>query len=94
MASQGGGGDLGNRSDNGGVEDHSGDGVNGGDQHRGGSSDLGARRKTLNADRQRGFQPSARIVTTTLNDMRAKEGALVSRFMTFLNSQQEEYVCF
>ena len=52
-------------------------------------NDLGARRKSdssgLNPDRQRGFQQGARVTTTTLNDMRAKEGALVSRFMTFLN---------
>ena len=52
-------------------------------------NNLGARKKTdssgLNPDRQRGFKPDARVTTTTLNDMRAKEGALVSRFMTFLN---------
>ena len=57
--------------------------------HQGNKNDnnLGARKKNdssgLNPDRQRGFQPSARVTTTTLNDMRAKEGALVSRFMTF-----------
>ena len=41
----------------------------------------------LNANRQRGFsssKPNVRIPTSTLADMQAKEGSLVSKFMTFL----------
>ena len=51
---------------------------------------LGAIRRNdgsgLNVNRQRGFnfQQNMRIATTSLNDMRAKEGAIVSKFMTFL----------
>ena len=36
----------------------------------------------LNPNRQRGF---IRIETPTLNDMKAKQGAIVSKFMTFMN---------
>ena len=32
---------------------------------------------------QRGFDVQSRIETPTLNDMKAKQGAIVSRFMTF-----------
>ena len=39
----------------------------------------------LNPSRQRGFNWQQRIVTPTLNDMRAKQGAVVSKFMTFMN---------
>ena len=40
----------------------------------------------LLANRQRGFSisKSTRVPTTNLNDMQAKEGSLVSKFMTFL----------
>ena len=44
----------------------------------------------LNADRQRSFSSQdrhkidTRVPTSNLNDMQAKEGALVSKFMTFL----------
>ena len=36
----------------------------------------------LNPSRDRGFQ-GARMETPTMNDMRAKQGAIVARFMTF-----------
>ena len=39
----------------------------------------------LNPKRQRGFNWQPRIVTPTLNDMKAKQGAVVSKFMTFMN---------
>ena len=39
----------------------------------------------LNPNRQRGFNWQTRIVTPTLNDMKAKQGAVVSKFMTFMN---------
>ena len=39
----------------------------------------------LNPNRQRGFNAQSRIETPTLNDMKAKQGAIVSRFMTFAN---------
>ena len=39
----------------------------------------------LNPNRQRGFNWQTRIVTPTLNDMRAKQGAVVSKFLTFMN---------
>ena len=39
----------------------------------------------LNPSRQRGFNWQQRIITPTLNDMRAKQGAVVSKFMTFMN---------
>ena len=39
----------------------------------------------LNPNRQRGFNVQTRIVTPTLNDMKAKQGAVVSKFMTFMN---------
>ena len=44
----------------------------------------------LSANRQRGFssqvtvKPNTRVPTTNLHDMQAKEGSLVSKFMTFL----------
>ena len=37
----------------------------------------------LNPNRQRGFAAQSRIETPTLNDMKAKQGAIVSKFMTF-----------
>ena len=39
----------------------------------------------LNPNRQRGFNWQTRIETPTLNDMKAKQGAVVSKFMTFMN---------
>ena len=39
----------------------------------------------LNPNRQRGFNWQSRIETSTLNDMKAKQGAVVSKFMTFMN---------
>ena len=39
----------------------------------------------LNPGRQRGFNQSTNIETPTLNDMKAKQSALVSKFMTFAN---------
>ena len=69
-------------------------GGNGSVRGRGGRdmSDLGsggARPKGgsdgLNPNRQRGFNWQTRIETPTLNDMRAKQGAVVSKFMTFMN---------
>ena len=43
----------------------------------------------LNPKRQRGFgQMSERIETPTLNDMQAKQGAVVSKFLTFLNRKK------
>ena len=38
----------------------------------------------LNPNRQKGFNWQARIVTPTLNDMKAKQGAVVRKFMTFM----------
>ena len=38
----------------------------------------------LNANRQRGFsEPLTRIETPRLSDMKAKQGAVVARFLTF-----------
>ena len=39
----------------------------------------------LNPNRQRGFDAKTRIETPTLNDMKAKQCAVVSKFMTFMN---------
>ena len=39
----------------------------------------------LNPSRQRGFNWQQRIETPTLNDMKARQGAVVSKFMTFNN---------
>ena len=51
----------------------------GGDQNMNKGSD------GLNPNRQKGFSPQPRIETPTLNDMKAKQGAIVSKFMTFAN---------
>ena len=68
-------------------------GVVGGHRGRGGHSGgdggpEGVRQRGnegLNPHRQRGFNWQTRIVTPTLNDMKAKQGAVVSKFMTFMN---------
>ena len=39
----------------------------------------------LNPHRQRGFVPTRRIETPTLNDMRARQGAVVGKFMNFMH---------
>ena len=39
----------------------------------------------LNPKRQKGFGQRGRIETPTLNDIQAKQGAVVSKFLTFLN---------
>ena len=55
-----------------------------------GQDNLGARKRDgsgLNPNRVRGFgmqQGSARLETPSVNDLRAKQGAIVSKFMTFL----------
>ena len=47
----------------------------------------------LNPNRQRGFgRQQPRIETPTLNDMKAKQGAIVSKFMTFLNRKNTAVV--
>ena len=38
----------------------------------------------LNPNRQRGFVPAKRIETPTLNDMRARQGAVVGKFLNFM----------
>ena len=40
----------------------------------------------LNPNRQRGF--SGRIETPSLKDMRAKQGAVVSKFLNFMNRKR------
>ena len=45
-------------------------------------------RSGLNPARQRGFNMPQRIETPTLNDMKAKQGAIVSKFMTFMNRKE------
>ena len=71
-----------------------GTGTVGGNRGRGGQSGgsdggiEGARQRIndgLNPNRQRGFNWQTRIVTPTLNDMRARQGAVVSKFLTFMN---------
>ena len=53
----------------------------------------------LSAGRQRGFlsqdrvKPDTRVPTTNLHDMQAKEGALVSKFMTFLCRKNFKVLC-
>ena len=42
----------------------------------------------LNAKRQKGFGQRGRIETPTLNDIQAKQGAVVSKFLTFLNRKR------
>ena len=42
----------------------------------------------LNPNRQRGFGTTGRIETPSLNDMRAKQGAVVSKFLTFMNRKK------
>ena len=52
------------------------------------SSDLDSAKRGgdgLNPNRLRGFGGQSRIETSTLNDMKAKQGAIVSKFMTFAN---------
>ena len=39
----------------------------------------------LNPNRQRGFVPTRRIETPTLNDMMARQGAVVGKFMNFMH---------
>ena len=39
----------------------------------------------LNPNRQRGFAAQSSIETSTLNDMKAKQVTIVSKFMTFAN---------
>ena len=78
----------------GGVNGDGGGWVSGGHRGRGGynqGSDTGSGGNRprvndgLNPNRQRGFNWQARIDTPTLNDMKAKQGAVVSKFMTFMN---------
>ena len=72
---------------------HGGNGDRGGGGHRGrgipGSDVGGARSRSysdgLNPNRQKGFNWQPRIETPTLNDMKAKQGAVVSKFMNFMN---------
>ena len=52
-------------------------------EERGQSSSMGG--DGLNPNRQKGFNWQGRIETPTLNDMKAKQGAIVSKFMTFSN---------
>ena len=68
-------GGLGNPRGVRGTGKHGSEGVNGGGQWSDG----------LNPTRQRGFSVQKRIETPTLNDMKAKQGAIVSKFMTFMN---------
>ena len=45
-------------------------------------------RSGLNPSRQRGFNMQQRIETPTLNDMKAKQAAIVSKLMAFMNRKQ------
>ena len=79
----GGGGGHGDRGGAGGYRGRGGghgqnsDNGSGGARHRGNDG--------LNPNRQKGFNWQTRIVTPTLNDMKAKQGAVVSKFMTFMS---------
>ena len=74
---------------NGGISDAR--GVNG-DKAAGakGGRNEGRAADGLNPSRQRGFAWQSKIETPTLNDMKAKQGAIVSRFMTFLNRKIQQ----
>ena len=52
---------------------------------RGGHRNHGRQNDGLNPNRQRGFGPTRRIETPTLNDMRARQGAVVGKFMNFMH---------
>ena len=71
------GGGGGGQRGRGGAYNQGNDGGPGGVRHRVNDG--------LNPNRQRGFNWQARIDTPTLNDMKAKQGAVVSKFMTFMN---------
>ena len=55
--------------------------------YRGLDSDTMSSDDGLNPNRQKGFGATAsrRIETPTLNDMRARQGAVVAKFMNFMN---------
>ena len=55
---------------------------------RKGGDHLGNNQDGLNPSRQRGFNWQQRIETPTLNDMKARQGAVVSKFMTFNNRKK------
>ena len=57
--------------------------VSGGEMARARANVSGAQNDGLNPNRQRGFG-TRRIETPTLNDMRARQGAVVSKFMNFM----------
>ena len=91
----GGGGSGGGGSGGSGGGHGHGDRGGGANRGRGGhghsqSSDNGSggarpRNDGLNPNRQKGFNWQTRIITPTLNDMKAKQGAVVSKFMTFMS---------
>ena len=53
--------------------------------HQGRTNNGGRQGDGLNPNRQRGFGPPRRIETPTLNDMRARQGAVVGKFMNFMH---------
>ena len=83
----GGHGDRGggaNRGRGGHGHSQSSDNGSGGSRHRGNDG--------LNPNRQKGFNWQTRIVTPTLNDMKAKQGAVVSKFMNFMSRKNSVMV--
>ena len=49
--------------------------------------DRGTKGEVSNLIRQRGFAGQRRIETLILNDRRARQGAVVGKFMTFMNKK-------
>ena len=60
-------------------------GVDGRVGDRGGQRNHSRQSDGLNPNRQRGFGPTRRIETPTLNDMRARQEAVVGKFMNFMH---------
>ena len=61
------------------------DGRHGDRDYNGGIKSPNRQHGGLNPQRQRGFVPTRRIETPTLNDMRARQGAVVGKFMNFMH---------